>query len=50
LKDEVKGHDIIHKDMIKSYEQKIKHIQTATSFKIEALESALIKSKMKANV
>jgi hypothetical protein len=26
LKDEIKGHDIVHKDMIRSYEQKIKHL------------------------
>ena len=39
----------MHNAMVKEYEEKIKRLKNFTSFRIEALESALIKTKMRAN-
>ena len=40
---------IILRKTIKQYERQIENIQLTTSFKIEALEDALIRSKLKSN-
>jgi hypothetical protein len=45
----MKGHQIYHRQIVKDFENKIKSIHESASFRMEALESALIKAKLKAN-